>query len=1069
MALITPRSKLRAFLVPEFRTLGAAVTATSAAGPKPGGLERTSAGLSSMALLSSGTLDRALGDLDVVTLQAGGVDDATVRWGYAGETVRSWDPPVYIAGFEVIDRDTGADAWTMPHVVRLPVQGSLVASVTQNVNDVACWRQSFKNSYRGIWVKSTVATTGYATTSCLVALQNGRLLCFYIQQLTLASSQIRMSYSDDAGATWTQGSTTCLATPLAKRGLKYLRIRGVELNGLISIVVWEQDTTDTLYQYVSSDSGGTLDLVETFSTSKSGAPDLAVSRGVLYLATIDDDTAYIRPYVRAMASASMPFSSVEAVAAGTASSVTDWAVSSGGKITSAECALLADDDGALWLFGNNVDPTSNYATLHRCSFDGGATWSSNTTNGDSTKIMVGDSTTFLRDITVAPERGRAVLLHRNVLNATADDSLCASYLGGWTTVGQAEEVGSSRTVPSVAGYVHTWIGVELPQNTGAVYTQTLTGTATLSASGLILSTGVGQSAYYRATPDTSTSINDGVLAEFDFSVTSGTAVHDIRISDAAGHSYSVRVSVTTTTATLRDLSAGADIASVSIDATQWLSLKIAVDKAVAGSWGTATGRVRAWIRQDGPISGLAVIYGPRADRAWTQIGTTATLAAGVSSTNDFVWGLIAQGGATYRRVAYSGGLYTARNLCDSATGVSRGRLLTGAVSPIHIAGGLRVHGFGGPTLGSDTWRYRTAYEYAVDHVDPSLHPSPRRTHRSTSDSATHDIIWTGLDLGWRADEPMAILVVGANVGTATLYRDSTGTNKVADLDFRYTELGYTRARGQIIPATGKTLPFQASEGALKGAHVDFGGGKVRKIRTNDGGAWIGTSAPSTYAITRAYLESYDAADPASGSLDLWMPTGMFITQSMLGTDTLMLRTTAQTTAEGFFEYGVIMLCRLRVFEEYAYGRSLQVSPLYSLTTSRSGARTVRALGPARRSVEVAWDDGIDTTAIHLGTRPDHYTLGYTGADALVAPSDTPRMLSGLLAELDGARVPIGYAPAITQITSAIAATAPYRELDPNALLYGRIVSETLRVDTVIGDEQENELVRVGLVRLEQET
>lgn len=1071
--LSQPTSDLAGLIVPIYETLGATMTATSQAGPKPGGATRTSAAVTALALVTSGTLDLAMADADVVTLEAGGVGRATVRWRYGSENLRSWDPPVMVSGWELIDRSITALKWIRPHVIRQPSTGLALVAAVKDSNTVACWRQD----RFGKWTEATVEATGNSTVACLVALGSGRLVSLYVYQVTAGSSQIRMSYSDDGGATWTLGSSACLTTALGKSSLRYLRIRAVELNGLISVLLWEQDTTDTIFQYVSSDGGATLDLVETFATSNYAAPDMAVSNGTIYVAIVRNNSsrpnAQLVPYVYSLASASLPLSSAAAVDAADSVSSTLWAILTGAILTSSECALLADDDGRLWLYGVDFFAPTTREVITRTSMDGGVTWIRNgigTGISTGTVLFYGDATTFLRDLTVAPERGRAVLVHRNSANATADDSLCAAYLGGWSSVGFPEDLESSAGTPKVAGYEQLWLGFELPQNTGTAYTQTLSGAATsaLGSSGLTLVTGAAENAHYSAVPNTSTAPDEGVIAEFHVTVTSGTAIHNVTISDGV-NSYSVRVTVTATQAVLLDVTAAAILGTVAIDGTKGVVVRIALDKG-SGAWATNVGRVRAWIREDGPYIGALVNYGPRADRLWTQIANSTTLTAGGLALNALEWGFFAAaGGATYRYVGYSGGSYTADNIADSVTGNTRGRILSSASSPIHLAEGLRIHGLGGPTMAGDTWRHAVAYEHPVEAIDPSRHPSPRRRHRSNSDAFTHDITWTGLDLGWRAGDALGILIAGANIGTAALYRDNTATNKVADLDFRIQGLGYVRARGQIVPAPGAAAPFHFSEGSLREAHVDLGGGLVRKVRTNHAGAWLAAGAAGTYPSARVQLESYEVGDPGAGTCDVWMPGGLWVTEAMASTNTLMLRIPAQDTKEDYFELGVVLIGRFRVIDRCAWGRSLQWTPAYALTTSSSGARTARVLGPQLESEEIAWDDGIDTTGIHTaGSAPDWTTLGYPGADAIAARADTPRSLAGILSDLGGATVPVGYARAFQQLSAATTAATPYRDLDPNGALYGRILTETLRVETVLGNEQRDELVKVGLVRFERE-
>jgi hypothetical protein len=1056
-SLLRPEGDIAALIVPVHQLLGATMTATSQAGPRPGGFTRTSSATTALALVSSGTLDQAIDPIDVVTLEAGHLGRTTARWRYDGENLRSWDPPAVVSGWECVDRTTTANRWIRPHVVRRPSTGLLVVSATYDLNTVAVVVQ---NRF-GKWLSSTVEDTGNNTVSTIVPLQSGRLVDLYVYQTSASTSQIRMSFSDDGGGTWALGSSACLTTDLAMASTAYKRIRAVELNGLISVCLWQQDaSTDTLFQYVSSDDGATLDLVETTSTADAACPDMATAGGVIYLATVEHDAGALDVVVRTLSSASMPFSSVAGVNANEGTGAT-WGVLTGTIITTAECAILADDDGAVWVYGVECTGTTR-ETIKRRSGDGGVTWDADNLG----YIYEGDTTTYLRDITVAPERGRAVLVHRTVADTSADDSLCATYLGGWSSVGMPQD-------RPHRGWQGAWLGFEKPEDTSATWTAALTGaaTATLGSAGLTLAATGADDALYTAAPDTSTALADGLLVEFHVTVASGTAVQDVRITDLAGNSYSVRVEVTPTTATLIDRVALATIgAPLAIDATKGIALRIACDKG-SGAWGTAVGRVRAWARVDGPYIGAVVNFGPRGDRLWEQIASSTTLAPGALSTTELAWGLEGAGGATYRYVLHSGGssLETSGNIADSASGQPRGRAIPTAASPIHLAEGLRVHGLGGPAMAGDTWRHDVAYDHPVEAVDPGRHPSPKRRHRSTSDTVQHDITWTGLDLGWRTNDPLGILVVGANVGTMSLYRDSGGANLVAAMDLRIQGLGYNRSRGQITPAAGAAVPWQVSEGSLRGAHVDLGGGIVRKVRTSRAGAWQATGTAGTYASTRVELDAYDALDPASGTLDLWMPGGFFVTESMASTNTLMLRIPVQATTENYFELATILIGRFRVIERCSWGRSLQFSPNVALTTAPSGARTARVLGPMLQSEEIAWDDGIDTTGIHVsGSSPGWYTLGYTGADAIGSPTDTPRSLAGLLSDLGGSAVPVGYARAFRPVTSALSAAGPYRDLDPHSALYGRILTETLRVDTQLGDEQRNELVKVGRVRFEAE-
>jgi hypothetical protein len=1067
----------RAIIVPLPQMASCTMTATTEAGPRPG--PATPSQPTGMALATTGTLDREVADITLSTYNAGNVGRSTLRWMYASEaagTERNWDPPVFVSGWEFVDRSITAGKWTSPHVARIPSSGACVASVTKDSTGIACWRQSHSASDYGIWREASIATgLGGASVSCIVPLASGRLVCLYMLYVTSTTTQIQMAYSDDSGATWTIGSYLCLDTALAKASSDYFRIRGVELNGQISVLLWEQDTTDTIYQYVSTDGGASLTPIETFSAADKVCPDMAVSLGSIYVATVEDDGTYLRPYLRILSSASQPLSSVESVAAGAASTAVEWAIVTGAILTSSECALLVDDDGLIWLYGVNFDAGSGVnETIQRMSYDGGATWTANTINSVASRIYTADTTTYMKDLTVCAERGRACLLHRSVVAAVADDSLGAAFLGGWSNVGMPQEEGHSRSTPAVAGWQHLWLPIEKPETTAAVYTETLSGaaTATLSSTGLTLIVAALEDAYYTAAPVTAGSAN-GIRAEFRLVVASGTAIHDVRISDGIGNDYSVRVSVTTTTATLRDLNAGADIGSLAIDATKGISLRISLDKPT-GAWGAAVGRVTAWARQDGPSSGAVVNYGPRPDRVLTFIGSSSTLTAGVSATQSLVWGLVSgsSGQIAYRHVAYAGGAYA-----TTSASSARGRIIPGAASPMHIVSGLRVHGTDGPTVGGDEWEYTTDHEYPVEAVNPFLHPSPRRRWRSTGVGQT-DITLTGLDTGWRTGDPIGIYVAGTNIGTAALYRDAGAAFKVADLNFSagVTGMLFTRSRDQVIPASGVGVDpsFHFHEGSLVGSRVDFSGGDIRKIAQCHAGDWLSASGPATYPSARLVLESYDAGDPASGSMSIRMQSALFIVESLQSTDTLMLRIGAQDASEGYFEIGTLLVGRVRPLAwQYGHGRSLGTAPSYALTTTRGGARHARRLAPARKSVTVSWDEGIVTTGIYTaGTAPDHITLGTTGGDAWGAPADTARMLPGIFEEVGGAAVPVLLVNTFGQISAATTATTPIQVTDPAALHFGRLMGETMRLEAapnVVAEENRDpgEMFRVS-VEMEHE-
>ena len=1075
-----PTGDRRGILLPLPEIQAATITTSGniQSGPVVGGAvpERSTR----LTLETSGTLDGPLDQVRIATVHPGGVGTASVRWQYTGGgSLMSWDPPVMISGFEFIDRTTTANRHTRPHAIRVPSTGRVVVVDVYDLNTVQVRTQGGT----GLWSSPiTIEDTGDDTAACLCALASGRLLCFYIAATSAgaSTSNIKLAVSDDDGATWTVNTAECLDTPLTKSADKYLRIRAASLNGSICLLLWEQDTTDTIYQYVSATEGASLTLVETFSTANKACPDLVSARGFLHVLTVEYEVRTGSDYIgryRRLSSAGQPLSSATAVdtQAAVAGNTMEWGTYAGGLFTAAEAALLVDDDGDLWAY--SCDAAAGHEVFIRHSTDDGTTWAQNGASSHTAKgtlpFWSGASTDRLKDLAVCPERGRAILFSRSAAGtATADDSLLATYLGGWSSVGMPQDTTSAKRA-GVVGWDVPWLPIEKPQDLGAIWSANGLGGETLGSGGLTVTT-TAQTRYYETAPTLTAPAADGILCEFHVSVGSGTWDHKIRITDGA-NGFEVNVRVAGTSVDLRDMNvggaSGTSLATAVTTASRVTCIRIALDKP-SGAWASNVGRVRAWYRQEN-----ASLFGPMPVRDWTLIGSSTTLTSAASATARVQWGMVASGtgSATYVFAGYSPGLYTSGNIAGSSTGTTRGRVLPGASSPIHLTEGLRIHGVGGPTVSGDTWLHDVAYTYAIEHAaNPWSYPSPRRSSRFTSASLTTDIVWTGLDLGWRTGDLLGIWITGANWPTATLYRDSGAANKVCDISLiAGTALGYTRSRGTIIPATGAALPFHAHEHTLRGGSVDLGGGVIRKIAGNQEGAWV-NAAPGTYNSARVMLESYAGGDPSSGTLDLWMPSGLFLVETLQATDVLMLRIASATTADGDLRVGKIVIGRVRMFgQQYGRGRSQTWEINQEVTTTEPGGRYVRRRGPARRTMEIAWDDPIDMSGLHTsGTSPDWMTMGYTGADAVATPAATAHTVARELAEI-GASCPIVVMPAVKKFSAATTTASPVTTYNPEAAFYGRVVTESLRVDsdaTIAGQELNDpgEVVRGGRVVIEEE-
>jgi hypothetical protein len=1057
------REALRLLVIPDRRvmlsTTGVALRATSEAGPRPGPVvaEQTTPAV----FTASGTLDEDLDDIHVSVSRSGGPGSAEVRWRHDGESSRSYDPPSAISEWEFIDRSTTAGKWSRPHAARL-ASGLVVLVATDASYSATCWRQSAS----GLWSSATVHTGTTETVATVCVLPSGRLLCHYLVG-TSTTTQIRMAYSDDGGATWTTGSTNCLATPIAEVSSDFTRIRSYVLGQDVGLVLWGgPGAAEVLNQYASSDLGATFDLIESIDGTIKRTPDVSVRGGIAYVVYLEMETALEAdpnrwvPHVRRLGSARRPISGADATTFEDNVAWDNFGTPFG------ELAIVADDDGTLWIYGRDGDGAGTNEVMCACSTDGGLTWAKpfqGSSNGAGLTIAAwGVAASYVYDFCAVAERGRIVLIHRSVAAvANGDDSLCAAYLGGWSTVAMPRDTDYPR-MADTGGWDTVWLPIEKPADIG--WTRTVAGTPTqvLGSAGLVTTMAGGESQVYSVVPPWA-GPKAGILWTGQVQVTSGTHTVDLKISDGA-NGYAIRLEVTPTTIWLYDVHLGAYIGIVTSETVQQNGVSLLVCLDAPSGYGVAQGRVRAYYRG----TGNTTLSGPKADRQWSSITGLNTLTRAALVAPYVGWGasVAGVGVATWRWVGYSSSTYVAGG--DGLTDPSRGRQVPDRTSPVHVEKGLRLGMVSGPALVGQTWLHSTSHDYPVEAVDVSTAASPSRCHRSTDDATQQDIVWT-VDGGWRAGDLVALWIGGANWRTAALYRGAGAATKVMDVDLGLTGLDFVRTRDLLYSAqSGTALPWAVREGALDGATFALSAGVRRRVRHARGGWWPATAG--TFPLAELELSGYDAGDPASGTGELWMPNGLFLTTLMQSTDTLTLQLDAQTTADGYHQTGIAMLGRVAALGlQHGWGRAVEVKTSVELTEMRGGARRARQLAANRPAYEIGWSEGADQNGLYSAASPRYVSM-YTGGPAHGDIPSTLPTIAGLLGELGGSKTPGVLCFRVPTQASAPTAAAPIRVIDPAMLVYGRITTETWRNDNVLGEEgtDPGEVMRGGVLRIEGE-
>lgn len=1104
MASAITRSYLRGLLLPDPRLTYDAYSSTlstaTQAGAMPG--EATAAQDTYAVIAATGT-QSAGGSLQVQAIRAGmpGLDDAGIVWRNTGDTLyRGFDVPAIVSGWGNVAYTTTAGLYRDAYVFSASTDRLYVVYENTTAGAVRCsYRAATASTWTDVQVFSHFGVTGSVYTTgaraCGLELPSGRLLVFYaVEDATAATVNVGMSYSDDDGATWTRGQTGCLEAAISTTSQSIRRLRAAYLAGQIVLMVDVVDTSTAysqrMAQYASADLGASFQIVDQYSgadlDNHGGFPDVAAQGDVFVLTYIrrENHATYgllNRPWSRTLANAYARFTAATEVRMQDASNPMSWATGTT-TFTDADMALCAAEGGRLYAVGRDtVFATGLDALAVRSTDDVGATWYGlGSSSHPTTKAMLwrGQSdTVHPRYLSAAWQRGRMIVAHQhNSVSALAEASISIMAAGGWATVNLPSLSGSPTHARQVA-WERTWLPYDTPDATDATswaYTSTGAPTIAFDSAGMNITGGVGDSATWTGSP--TGTLQQGVIAEGWVDVNNGQSTIRVRAGVAGPASFEAAVVATPTTISLLDVTGAVTIATINTTAAaSGVWLRISVGR-VASS---GTGQCVAWY--------AAGSRGDTEDRAWVQVGASGALVQGASTTHrvQFTSGVGAgvSLNSVWRWMAYVSGAYAG----TAQTGIynapaNPGDLLARdlAADPVYVADGVSVYGTDGPAYRSDTWTIAADYRYPIRAIHAEEEPSPRRAWRSTTTASEQIIAWqldgtlTSPFLG-----PARVLYLGG-INFRTAYwegRDGAGVwQSIATIDAAsgQTGLGYVLDHNIVTAATplgSSTITRTITANELAGAYWSSSGGtRIRPISVNTPGVWAGSlSGDGTKVRLQITPQAGDPTNGNDGAIIMPNVTVIAAESAIPSTEynAYRLRIPAQTTSEGYFQIGVCVQGYFHVFgQQYSANRSQQMAPAYELVEGRGGARRATRLGPARRAVEVSWDEGVD--AKQIGSNNADYVRLHASGPAIASVADVAPSMLGVLEQLDGAVTPIVYLPRVEPMSGG---TTVQTIVAPPLMLYGRIRSESLQVDTVQGDEYDaitGEVYRLARVRIEEE-
>lgn len=1026
-------------------------------------------------------------EVRVRTLQGGypDTDGARFAWRNNGDSLwRGWNPPYMISGFVFVDRNTTANYWRHFHAVTLASGKVLAVAVRESRYIYAATRAT-----GGLWGtpvevydKGTTYTYNASPTVCV--LPNGRILCFFLRERG-TNATVRMHYSDDDGATWTEGSRACLPASFATGTYVPKRIRCAYLDGQISLILQltNAGTTDELHQYASDDLGATFSLVLALVGATNvdyGYHDIIAYQGVLlvaYLKGIAGPT--VLPYVRRLGSAFEPLSSPAEVLATSAANAMEWGTVSANIFTDGELAMWADDDGSLWVVGRDFDTAGGALSevMVARSGDGGDTWvtvsDSSAANGTGAAVWYArDATTYPKELCAVAVHGSTLLIHRASSAAgAADDSFCQTVLGGFTTVEMPELDALDLAMESKGAWELTWLPFENLDVTGpgsgtGHWAKTTAGSPTISMTTngqTITHTTGADSVVWSTVP--ATNGETIAIAQILVNTSGPTGYLQVQVTDAVNFSSTVRIEVTPTQIIFYDEEGGANIVTP-VTTTAGLN---GVQVKIASS-DVAVPTVSGWYRQLGT------------DQEWIAIATNTTVTKGTLTVAHINVGtrpgvgssfvsirLVAATWGTYAGVGLSGGQQNPEEL------LGRSYMPT----PVYVDAGTRIVAEDGPTFRNDEWHVDTRYTYGIEQAHTEVSPSPSKEYRTT-DETEHDIVWTidSTTAEEALDQLYGIYLGAINFRTASVWGQASGGawTQLAAIDGATgaSGLGFVRAGGTIrvnTSSSGNGADYYPKN-TLAGSYFGMSATVIRKIAGNTSGSWVPT-ATGTTRLPTLQLTDYAGADPASGTTaGFIIPKEVVVMWSVAPGTTYKayrLRIAAQSTYEGYFKIGACVLGPATIFgQRWGLGRAATYSPANETTEGPAGTRSVRTLFGGRRALEVDWTEGVFASPIYGDAPVVDYIRAYdTSGPIVAAPEDTAHTLTGFMEGINGAAGLVVPFIRYNVPASNTAVTMTNRD----TFLYGRLVSETVRRDTVSGNEWDatnGEFVRVTRWRFEEE-
>ena len=1031
-----------------------------------------------MNILTSGTMSGEE-KITIETARAGGVNlesgkGASFYWNVTDDATKyGYDVPVTIQGYEQLLERSGLRDYNFPHAI-VTTEGNLIIATAQKqatpFGITITTIQGSSTHTESLNIDTSLPTVDYFPS--LVELPNGNILLAYWKSFSSTDTcQVVTYLSRDGGITWTKANDEALSESIdisSSNGFtpKRLFLASTE-NQVLLIGRAQKNSSATnregIIQAASSNMGASFKTINTGYTGTSNLVPIGLftEDEKFRLAIIrNSNSCVLYDIEQAFLNISFIGSFIDNTIY---SDDIDIAVFSSGLMTQGEEAHVFIDENK-HIYAIFSDTGNNDSKFMRISTDG-RTFSY--THG---KVLFSDvvymydstsTTTNLDYMTGVSYQGKNILIC-NIKSSTTsfDDSIYFIHLGGYTNKTLPGTTTVQAPINDTLGYYNSWLPFD-PPGTASTFSKTGAGTETIDDGKLTINSNIE----YSVNP-TST-ISEGFLIRTVLqpignqgSTTTLDRGIKLRLLDTS-NMYLVQIRISKNTLVVRDVNGTTDMGSYSFGNNVKIEIIISM----------YSNNIFVYVNKHGSPS--------KAKKFELVNGSDTTVtSASPTGSNEIAWGQFTTDvlmNTDFFEFHYTAGSEYSNKLNEASDFL--GRTFSPFGTYIYINDDLKICTQDTPTYEGDTWDIVRTADFPIEKVffqESSSMVTFWRSQAVSSGNVPENFIAFLLDENFTSGTNQSIgndiicfHLEGINFKTFNIEYYNATTSSWVNFKTVDTSTGltapFTRENSMLVPNGTNSNPFWMNFNEFVDCIVelDDGAGNIvhRKIEFNTSGTFSNVDSKQP----EIKLIDCESSDPTTGTLRI-LPKKVSIVCSLNGTKAIAwaIRITAQETKDKYFSISNFSFGQVFIFSpQYGRGRSITFEPNTEIFEAQDGTLKPKKRGNSKRVVRVSWADGIDTNFLYDDIENlDYYiSSSSSGSQAVSTWSDIPLSMKGIYEYCTGEK-PIVYLPYIEKSTSS---STDVRIINRDEKHIFGLIDGNLTYDNVLGDESENEILRVASV------